>query len=165
MFVSDEGSLIRVEANPVVGGAYSILELNHGTEIDHFGRYLNVDPPGRLRFTLDVPEHFAESTEINIELEGGDHGCTLRFTQSGIDPMEDAPVLAADARRARLDHLNRLASGQGSATSGEGVDVRRAKQWVRLATVHRAQAPMVGRPLSEQLASGSHPVNEADPLG
>lgn len=86
MFVSDQGEIVDVSADPEVGGEFSILERIDDAEIDHFGRYLVVEPPVRLSFTLEVPKHFSESTRIDLTLEREPRGCLIDFTQTGIDP-------------------------------------------------------------------------------
>lgn len=88
MFVSDEGEIVKVENDPVPGGTFSILELNNGEEIDHYGEYLEVRPPSSLSFTLEVPAHLAEKTRVDVTIESTDDGCAVHFTQTGIDPNE-----------------------------------------------------------------------------
>lgn len=91
LFASDRGELVQVDSNPVVGGRYSIVEHLEGQEIDHFGEYLVVDPPGRLRFTLSVPQHFPEPTVIDLDISATEGRTQLRFVQSGIDPSKTRP--------------------------------------------------------------------------
>jgi uncharacterized protein YndB with AHSA1/START domain len=103
MFVSDEGEIVRVDAVSVPGGAYSILEHNNGEDIDHYGRFLEVGPPSRLSFTLEVPKHFAENTRIDVTIEPTEEGSVLHFTQTGIDPDK-----TREFWRTMLDDLARL---------------------------------------------------------
>lgn len=103
MFVSDEGEIVKVENDPVPGGTFSILERNNGEEIDHYGQYLEVNPPSTLSFTLEVPAHFAEKTRVDVTLEPTDDGCVVHFAQTGINPEKTRPFW-----RVMLDDLASL---------------------------------------------------------
>lgn len=100
LFASDVGAIVHVAVDLRVGGAFSILEMNQGEIIDHFGTYLAIDRPAGLAFTLDVPKHFSESTIVELVLEQHGRGTTLSFEQTGIDPNLTRPF-----REVMLDTL------------------------------------------------------------
>ena len=68
-----------------VGGRFSVAEKDGEKAIDHWGEYLQIDMPHKLRFTLEVPAHFKGVSEVAIEVKETPVGTQLNFTQTGID--------------------------------------------------------------------------------
>jgi uncharacterized protein YndB with AHSA1/START domain len=52
-----------------VGGALRIVMRGEGTVIEHFGVYIEIDPPRRLVFTWASPFTGAETSLVTLELE------------------------------------------------------------------------------------------------
>ena len=93
LFKSDDNLILQVDIDLRPGGAFSILEKTAAGEmIDHFGRYLLIDPPHELQFTLEVPMHFSGVTTVQILINSIPGGTNLQFRQRGVDPavVEDA---------------------------------------------------------------------------
>lgn len=88
LFTSAGNEIVDVHIDARDGGKFSILELNDGKKIDHFGEYFEVERPTRLAFTLEVPEHFKGVSYITVEIMKAENGCDLLFTQSGIDTSQ-----------------------------------------------------------------------------
>ncbi len=86
LFKSDSNEITTVEINPRPGGHFSILELNNGEEIDHFGNYREPERPHRLVFTLEVPKHFPGQTLVTVIIKPVAGGSVLNFTQTGVSP-------------------------------------------------------------------------------
>jgi uncharacterized protein YndB with AHSA1/START domain len=74
-----EADLLREWMSPVgtveaqvdlrVGGTLRIVMRAEGTVIEHFGEYIEIDPPRRLVFTWASPFTGAEPSLITLELE------------------------------------------------------------------------------------------------
>jgi uncharacterized protein YndB with AHSA1/START domain len=84
LFASPTNQILQVKTDPRVGGSFSILERNAGEEIDHFGEYLEIERPRRLRFTLEVPWHFPGVTRVSIDIAPTASGCVMEFIQTGV---------------------------------------------------------------------------------
>lgn len=86
LFKSPGGEIIDTEIEAKPGGRFSILEQNEKKEyIDHFGKYQEINRPGRLVFSLKVPKHFMGETRVVVQIEEESQGCLLTFTQTGVD--------------------------------------------------------------------------------
>lgn len=88
LFKSPVNEITEVSIDPEAGGAFSIVELTEtGEVIDHFGRYILVDRPHKLEFSLEVPKHFPGVTEVNLTFgQTAAGGCDLHFVQTGVEP-------------------------------------------------------------------------------
>jgi len=87
--VRDEDILhLKLDRKP--GGRFSFLVKREGDEIDHIGRYLEIDPPRRLVFTWRIAG--SEISAVTIEIEGDDRGSELMLThllhENWIDHLE-----------------------------------------------------------------------------
>lgn len=76
--VRDE-EIVRLSIDPRVGGAFSFVVDRQGQEIDHIGKYLEIDRPRRLVFTWAVVGEKTGS-RIAIDLVPRGSGCTLTLT-------------------------------------------------------------------------------------
>lgn len=75
-WMSPTGS-VEAEVDLRVGGAFRIVMKDAGIEIDHFGEYLEIDPPGRLAFTWQSP-YTGGASLVTVSLErDGDAGTRL----------------------------------------------------------------------------------------
>ncbi len=64
--IRDE-EIVRLTTDPRVGGAFSFVVRRDGVELDHVGRYLELDRPRRLAFTWAVAP--ATDGESRIEVD------------------------------------------------------------------------------------------------
>jgi uncharacterized protein YndB with AHSA1/START domain len=76
---------LNYETTAEEGGSFSIDEQDGEIKIGHWGQWLEIDRPKRLRFTLEVPKHFAGVSEVTIELQETMAGTELNFVQKNID--------------------------------------------------------------------------------
>jgi uncharacterized protein YndB with AHSA1/START domain len=60
---------VEAQVDLRVGGALRIVMRAEGTVIEHFGEYIEIDPPRRLVFTWASPFTGAEPSLITLELE------------------------------------------------------------------------------------------------
>ncbi|MBB6111092.1 SRPBCC family protein [Mucilaginibacter lappiensis] len=92
MFKSPTNKITDIKVEPWINGNFSILELEHGEEIDHFGQYKELIEPNRLVFTLEVPKHFAGVTLVEVDIESDTAGCKLTLTQTGVSADVTRPA-------------------------------------------------------------------------
>lgn len=86
LFKGRNSQITRIDNDLRVGGKFSILETrDDGKQIDHFGEYLEVQPPRRLMFTLQVPDHFEGVSVVSVDITRGDEAtCWMSFAQTGV---------------------------------------------------------------------------------
>jgi|SRR5262245_5254668 len=78
-FAPGLGEMVRVEIDPRAGGSFSIVQRRDGTDVDHVGTYLVMEPPRRLAFTWSVrPSKDVSRVDIDIVPQGT--GCELTLT-------------------------------------------------------------------------------------
>lgn len=80
LFATDTGTMVQVAIDPRVDGRFEIVERRDGEDVAHLGRYLELQPPTRLRFTLQVPKYSDDTDEVIVEIEPLDSGCRLTLT-------------------------------------------------------------------------------------
>lgn len=108
----------RVQTDLRPGGAYRIdMIFPEGTEYSWGGRYLELDPPSRLRFTVDFHGENGEldrssPTEIVLEFEAMPAGTRMTFRQLPFPPGVDRKAHADGWVEAfdKLDAAVRLAA-------------------------------------------------------
>src|SRR5436190_9389878 len=94
---------LNFEADIKEGGNFSVDEVDGEKQIDHWGKWLEIDRPNRLRFTLEVPEHFEGESEVLLEVQETPAGTRLDFNQKDIDVSKTKS--AWEAMLARLNDL------------------------------------------------------------
>jgi uncharacterized protein YndB with AHSA1/START domain len=87
--------VVRAEIDAQVGGSFLFVARRDGKDIEHIGKYLEIDRPRRLVFTLRVPIVWADDNRVSVEIVPIGTGCELTVTHEG--------VLA--------EHENRIQSG------------------------------------------------------
>ena len=104
LFATPAGEMVRVEIDPRVGGEFIIVERRAGEDVEHTGRYLEIDRRRRLVFTFAVPKYSAQSTRVRIEITPAGAGCVLVLTHEGVLP--DYLERTRDGWRMILDGLS-----------------------------------------------------------
>jgi uncharacterized protein YndB with AHSA1/START domain len=86
LFVGPTSEIISIEIDLKTQGKFSILELEKSNNeyIDHYGKYIEIDRPKKLAFTLSVPKHFPGETNVSVEIVATPEGSELRLTQVGV---------------------------------------------------------------------------------
>jgi uncharacterized protein YndB with AHSA1/START domain len=74
-----EEEVVRLSIDPRIGGAFSFVVERDGEEIDHLGKYLEIDRPRRLVFTWAVAGAPAGS-RVLVEVAPRETGCELSLT-------------------------------------------------------------------------------------
>ncbi|WP_224370823.1 SRPBCC family protein [Hyalangium versicolor] len=86
LFATPTGQMVRVEIDARVGGSFCIVDRRDGQDIEHVGKYLEIDRPRRLVFTFGVPKFSADSTRVSIDIVSKGAGCELTLTHEGVLP-------------------------------------------------------------------------------
>jgi len=69
-----------------VGGKFSVTEQRNEVSIVHRGKYVEIEPPLHLAFSLEAPLHFTGVTYVSIFIQPKRYGCELNLTQTGVSP-------------------------------------------------------------------------------
>lgn len=85
LFATPTGEIVRCDIDARVGGGFTITDRRDGEDVEHVGRYLEIDRPRRLVFTFSVPKYDADAdpdaTPVVIEIRPlDDGGCELTLT-------------------------------------------------------------------------------------
>ncbi|TCP58156.1 uncharacterized protein YndB with AHSA1/START domain [Tumebacillus sp. BK434] len=75
-----EEEVLRIETDARVGGTFSFVVRRGDLEIDHIGRYLELDRPRRLVFTWAVAPDPIDSSRVQIDIVPLETGCELTLT-------------------------------------------------------------------------------------
>jgi uncharacterized protein YndB with AHSA1/START domain len=84
LFATPTGRMVRVEIDARVGGAFCFVDRRDGEDVEHTGKYLEIDRPRRLVFTFAVPKYSDESTRVTIDIVAQGTGCELTLTHEGV---------------------------------------------------------------------------------
>ncbi len=74
--------VLRLEVDPRVGGAFSFLVRRQGAEIDHVGKYLEIERPRRLSFTWGIAGESEDESRVTVEVAPHEDGCELALTHA-----------------------------------------------------------------------------------
>lgn len=85
LFATPVGEVVRCDIDARVGGGFVITDRREGEDIEHVGRYLEIDRPRRLAFTFSVPKYDSdadpEATPVVVQiLPLADGGAELTLT-------------------------------------------------------------------------------------
>ena len=83
LFTTPTGTMVRVEIDARVGGAFNFTDRRDGDDVEHIGTYLEIDRPRRLVFSFAVPKYSKQFTRVSIDLKALPTGCELTLTQEG----------------------------------------------------------------------------------
>ncbi len=75
-----EEEVVRIALDARVGGRFSFVVRRKGQEIDHVGRYLELDRPRRLVFTWAVAPEPEDPSRVVVEIAAVERGCELTLT-------------------------------------------------------------------------------------
>lgn len=87
LFATPTGEMVRVELDPKVGGAFTIVERRDGVDMLHTGEYLEITPSKKLVFTFGVPQLSKEFTKVTVEIRAlEDEQCELTLNHENVLP-------------------------------------------------------------------------------
>lgn len=81
-FATETGEMVVCEIDAKVGGNFTMTDRREGEDVAHIGTFLELDPPNRIVFTLQVPKYSEEMSTIEIDLQPTEYGCELTLTQT-----------------------------------------------------------------------------------
>ena len=97
LFATPKGEMLRCEIEPVVGKGFSITERRPldddaaTIDIEHAGRYLQLERPRRIAFGFSVPSFTDTETMVVVDITAESRGCSLTLRHdlgSGADAEE-----------------------------------------------------------------------------
>ena len=86
LFATPTGEMVRAEIDARVGGSFLFVDRRNGEDVEHVGKYLEIDRPRRLVFTFAVPKFSAELTTVTINIVAEGTGAELTLTHEGVLP-------------------------------------------------------------------------------
>ena len=84
LFATPTGEMVRVAIDARVGGGFVLTDRRDGTDVEHIGRYLELDRPLRLVFSFAVPAFGAEETRVSIDIIPVGEGAELTLTHHAV---------------------------------------------------------------------------------
>lgn len=86
MYRNPTNEICTCTTDGVVGGDFQIVERVGDELIDQFGKYVEVQEPNKLVFSLQVPKHFSGETLVTVGIEAAVYGCDVTLTHTGVPP-------------------------------------------------------------------------------
>jgi len=74
------GRIVQSHCDPLVGGSFSLVERHTGGDTTHTGRFLELDRPGLLVFTLSHRHCSHPDSRVVIEIVSLGSGCEVSLT-------------------------------------------------------------------------------------
>ena len=105
LFATPAGEMVRVEIDARVGGAFAFTDRRDGEDVEHVGKYLEIDRPRRLVFNFRVPKFSNEAALIRIEFAPATFGCELTLAHEGVFP--EYATRTEEGWKGILEGLNR----------------------------------------------------------
>ena len=102
LFVTPDGPVVRCDIDAQPGGAF-VITRRTTEEVEHHGRYLEIDRPRRLAFTFSVPKYSSVETTVRIDIAPDGDGCELTLVHEDV-----LPEWAASTEQGWRDLLARL---------------------------------------------------------
>jgi len=85
LFKTPTGRIEHVSIDARVGGSFLITRRD-SEDVEHVGRYLEIERPRRLVFTFAVPKFSTVATRVAIDIVPLASGCELTLTHEGVLP-------------------------------------------------------------------------------
>lgn len=73
------------DINMSVGGQWTITRKEGAMTLTMTGKYIEIDRPHRLEYTISMPQFSPNSDIITIDIKPDKDGCMVTFVQTGID--------------------------------------------------------------------------------
>lgn len=86
------GESVAVTVEPHVGGTFTVTG---GADVKHVGKYLVIDPPHHLAFSLTAARRPSEHNRVSINLQEEAGCCQITLTEAGVH-VEDAAQIKSE---------------------------------------------------------------------
>lgn len=86
LFATPTGQMVRAEVDARVGGAFCFVDRRDGVDVEHVGKYFEIERPRRLVFSFGVPKFSPLETRVIIDIVPRGKGCELTLTHEGVPP-------------------------------------------------------------------------------
>jgi uncharacterized protein YndB with AHSA1/START domain len=100
--------LLSVEINPKIEDEFSFVVDREGTAVDHRGKYIEIEAPKRLAFTICIPRITSDTDTITIVIDDTREGCQLTLTHEVHPNWADCVENAERAWKQMLAVLERV---------------------------------------------------------
>ena len=82
MFATATGQIVRCDIDARIGGTFTIVDRRGGEDVVHAGKYVTLDRPRRIVFTLSIEKYSTDSDTVTIDITPMSKGCELTLTQA-----------------------------------------------------------------------------------
>jgi uncharacterized protein YndB with AHSA1/START domain len=80
LFATPTGEIVRCEIDARVGGTFTIVDRRDEEDVVHTGKYLTLERPRRIVFTLSVEKYSSEEVTVTLDIAPLAKGCELTLT-------------------------------------------------------------------------------------
>ena len=88
LFTAPGGRIVACEIDARVGGVLRMVDRRGDQDIEHVGKYLEINRPRRLVFEFAVPKYDPTMTRVTIEIATRGAGCALTLTHEVLPGWE-----------------------------------------------------------------------------
>jgi uncharacterized protein YndB with AHSA1/START domain len=103
LFATPTGQIVRCEIDARVGGTFTIVDRRDEEDVAHTGKYLALERPRRIVFTLLVEKYSTEESMVTIDIALLAKGCELTLTHEMKSADSQARERAQEGWTAILD--------------------------------------------------------------
>jgi uncharacterized protein YndB with AHSA1/START domain len=82
LFATPTGTMVDVQIDAKVGGAFRFVDRRDGVDVTHIGQYLEIDRPRRMVFTFAVTTYSADTTIVTVDILVQGSGCKLTLSHN-----------------------------------------------------------------------------------
>lgn len=92
------GQVVRCDIEPGINGRFTITDRrpvpnsSKTVEVEHCGRFLQLDRPRRIAFSFAVPQYSPHETPVIVDIEPQGDGCELTLRHD-LGPADEAPEM------------------------------------------------------------------------
>jgi len=99
--------VVKMSLDARIGGTFSFVVRRNGQEIEHIGRYVEIDRPRRLVFTWAVAPDAIDASRVVIEIASQGTGCELTLKHEMEPKWADFAPRVESGWRTMLDALGK----------------------------------------------------------
>ena len=107
MFATETGDMVRCEIDARIGGEFVMTDRRADGDVEHRGKYLEIDRPHRLVFSFGIPAESPDYDIVTIEIRPVEGGCELTLTTQMKPEWAEYADKARDAWSRILNALDR----------------------------------------------------------